>query len=521
MGRVQQRDVYFSAKPYAAPFNSVGLDIADNLIYEISTSNTAKVQYYTYCIQGLHRLIPAVVSMPCRGLVTTSGNRTFGVWGNEFREVVSQGDSYVVRGTLLTYTGVVRFAENGYQVIAVDGQNGYIHDLTSNVFAQILDEYFPGVDDPGHGPTHVVCLDTYFIVNKSGTNKYFWSAPGYVPYAFDATQPSILNLWWGLNFGEKIGDSDNIVALAATPEILWVFGQNSMEPHHNAANENPTTQIFQRLDNAVVAIGCGAPDTVVNFGNNVYWLSKSRQGIVGLFTCGTDFQPSRISQPGLDTRIQSYGDLSGAFAFAYAVDHHSFINWVFPTGTSTDGGTEVGATWAYDVTVGTCNRRTKWVAAEGKAYPHQAQFATQNWNMLIVGDNSSDALYWLDQSRYYNDQPTGDVPQDIQIKFTSPIGYDNNHNIIYWKVQLNHQPGFAPRSGYGSHPKIGLRISNDTGVTWGRSVFASMGRLGQYSFRTEWSPCGIGRNRVFEWTCTAPVKRVFTGYTIFFEECSR
>jgi len=527
--QIQKADTYFSSKPYSSPYVSTGLDILDNFYVEYASSPTAKVQYNYIGLQGLRLLLPSTSPSPCRGMMTASNGRTFGVWGTQFVEIDSNAAVRVVRNPdapLRTFGGLVRFAENGYQIILVDGQYGYTFDLTSNAFNQITDQYFPGVadNDPSKGPSHVVQIDTYFLVNSGLTNNFYWSAPGYIPYAFDFLQPGVTNLWNGLQFGTKIGDTGNITAMARTNHLLWLASLNSIEVQYNAAGNDPsaaTGQLFQRVTNALIGYGVAAPDTFVAMGDYVYWIGHDSLGTVGIFRCGSDFQPQRISERGLETRIQSYASYTDAYAFVYAIDGHQFVQFVFPQGTSVDGGNVNGATWCYDITTATCTRRTKWIASEGQPYRYQGEFATENFSMLLMGDNASNAVYALDSSKFDNDLPDGSGVQMIQGRFSSPISYNNNKNIIFHECQLNHQPGFAPQYGQGAAPRIALQISNDAGVTFGRSVFKSMGVQGLYGYRTVWKPCGMGRNRVHLWTVTDPVRRVINGYTLSYEVCTR
>lgn len=513
-------DVRFSAVPYAQPYASVGLELLDNFYVERSQSPSNKVEYYYVGIQGLHLLQAKSSANPCRGIFTTSGNRTFGVWGNGIYEILTNGTSRALIGQLLTSAGIVRFAENGYQMIAVDGCYGYILDLTSGAWAQITDEYFPGIDgnDPTKGPSHVACIDTYFLVNSRGTNKYFWSAPGYIPFAFSASTPAIKNLWWGLDYGQKIGDADNIVAMIQVVSNLFVFGRDSMEVHFDGGDSRG--QIFRRQENALANFGCLAADSLCRYGNEVYWLGRDKSGTIGMFAVGQDFVPKRISLRGVETRIQMYSRLDDCWAYSYAIDGHAFVVFNFPSGTSTDGGDVNGATWVYDVTSETWTRRSRWNAADGKAYRYAAQFATNNFGKLIVGDGSTDALYWLDSELLYNHTPEG-VREWIQGVFTTPITYDNNRMITIDAIQLNHQPGFSPRVGQGSAPVWLMAKSGAMGIVFGYERPASAGATGHYAQRTRWLKCGMGRQQVFRFRITDPIKRVVTGYTLDFREASR
>lgn len=516
-----KQDIPLSQTPYSAPYTSLGAEICDNWYLEAGTSPTGKARFYHVGAQGLHRLIEATNSNPCRGLYTTSGNRTFGVWGNGLYELTAQGAAKAQIGTLLTSAGVVRFAENGFQMIVVDGSYGYILELTSGAFAQITDEYFPGINppDPTKGPSHVACIDTYFLVNSRGSNRYYWSAPYYTPYAFDSTKPTIKNLWWGLDYGQKIGDTDHIVALIANKNLLLVMGQNSAEYHYDTGDSYG--QLFRRMDSALVGVGCSAPDSVCSYEDTVFFLGRSRAGTLGMFKVGLDFQPTRISTRGIETRIAQYSSISDCWAYTFFIDGHAYASWNFPSGTSVDGGDVNGATWLYDITNGTWTRRTRWDSTSGESYRWAAQFATYNWSRLIMGDGSTDAVYELDGEHYVNDHPTGSGVDYINRTMTGPIGYDNNKRLIYDSLQLQFQQGMGLRTGQGSEPYAMMAMSRDAGFTFGYERLASIGKTGEYAYRTIWRKCGMGRNMVPRFRITEPIRCIVHGLTAEIRECIR
>ena len=55
---------------------------------------------------------------------------------------------------------------NTFQVIFVNGQNGYIWDTVALTFTQITDTAFPT------SPIDVTFLDGFFIVADGGTNNF-------------------------------------------------------------------------------------------------------------------------------------------------------------------------------------------------------------------------------------------------------------------------------------------------------------------------------------------------------------
>ncbi len=75
-------------------------------------------------------------------------------------------DVITLIGTISTAVDYVGVDANTFQVIFVDGQNGYIYDTTTNIFAKITDPAFP------INPIDVCYLDGFFVVANGGTNNF-------------------------------------------------------------------------------------------------------------------------------------------------------------------------------------------------------------------------------------------------------------------------------------------------------------------------------------------------------------
>lgn len=87
--------------------------------------------------------------------------------GSVFRTTGSTGFLSTSRiGSLNTTTGYVGVDANQYQVIFVDGIEGFIWDTNANTFEEITDTGFPG------NPLDVCFLDGFFIVTDGGTNGF-------------------------------------------------------------------------------------------------------------------------------------------------------------------------------------------------------------------------------------------------------------------------------------------------------------------------------------------------------------
>lgn len=96
----------------------------------------------------------------------------YNVYGSSvFRTTGSTGFlSTTLIGSLNTTVGYVGIDANTYQVIFVDGEDGFIWDTNALTYRQITDTGFPD------NPIDVCYLDGFFIVASGGTNNFQLSA---------------------------------------------------------------------------------------------------------------------------------------------------------------------------------------------------------------------------------------------------------------------------------------------------------------------------------------------------------
>lgn len=124
------------------------------------------------------------VMLPTSGLVDsglnfapeTGGSRAtfvfksiiYQVYGSSVYRITGETDNLAFSkiGSLNTQSGYVGIDANTYQVIFVDGQNGWIWDINANTFEQITDTGFPAK------PIDVCFLDGFFIVANGDTNTF-------------------------------------------------------------------------------------------------------------------------------------------------------------------------------------------------------------------------------------------------------------------------------------------------------------------------------------------------------------
>jgi hypothetical protein len=489
-------------KSYASPYYSIDREICQNMYHEFAQSTDAKAEYYLVKIPGLKRFgnIPVNYAGACRAMMTAGNGRTFGVFGNNMLEILSNGAKSFI-GTIDTYTGVVQIAENGYQLILVDGTNGWILNFGDNNWTKITDEYFPGNSQATLAPTHVCYIDTYFIVNVPNTNEYYYSE-SYYQRAHDNTttdyDPLEPNGYWNpINSGKKIGKSDNIIALANCNNYLWLFGANSNEVHYDTGDFNG--QLFARYEGAILNYGCNSKNSIATYANNVFWLSSDISGTLGVFT-NDGLVPKRISTRGIEQIIENFSTYTDCIGYTYAQSGHAFYVMQFPT---------ANRTFVYDLVTDRWHERTYLSKGSGALYAWKGMFATTNFSKLIMGDNATSAIYQLDPEYYQNDNAMDLDFNYIRCAKNTPIAFDLGKMIRYNWAQIVCNQGQGLRintvAGVGADPHVQLHYSNDMGITYLNERSAPLGKIGQTLMRSRVVGLGSGRNRVFMVTMTDPV----------------
>ena len=504
-------------KPYNSPYNSIGKEICHNLYLEQAISETAKAQYYYLKIPGMRLLgTSATVDNPnkgaCRGIFTSTNNKTYVVNGNSLYELYQNGIKGF-KGILTgsnSWTSVVSFAENGYQLILVDGTGGWIFDYKTETLVQITDEYFPGNSENTLAPTFVTYINTYFIVNEPNSNTYYWSNSYYMRNHDNTTSeysPTESQGYWNaLQSGKKMGRPDYIIALMDCSNMLWCFGNNSVEVHYDTGNYNG--QQFSRYEGAIIEVGCAASNSVSKFANNVFWLGSDKSGIVGVFM-NEGMVGKRISTRGIEQIIEFMPKSSDCIAFTYSQAGHSFYVMQFPSANKT---------LVYDISTNTWHERTHLDNETGGLNNWAGMFCAVNWGMNIIGHISYSSYFELDTEYYQNDNPNGIGVNYIKCVKTTPISFNLGLLMRFNSIQVMFKQGVGTNTNtpelVGRNPECQIAWSNDAGESFGNERTAYLGRMGEYQYRTRLLVLGIGRNRVWRITISDPVPVILLGLIV-------
>lgn len=384
-------------------------------------------------------------------------------------------------GNLQTRVGAVSMADNGQQLMIVDGANGYILGLANSSFTQITSPNF-------YGSNVVVFLNGYFVLVKPGTGQFYWSA------LYDGTS------YDALDFATAESSPDLAVTLMPFKNQLMVLGGQTAQPFYNAGDP---LSAFSAIPGATIEHGCAAPLSVAKTGDIILWLGLDDYGN-GVVWKAAGYLCQKASNYGLELAIQGYGDISDATAFVYQQRGHTFYVLNF---------TKANATWVLDVELGVWHERSS-VGKDGTLGRWRANCHSYANGQHVVGDFEDGRLYILDFSNFTDDG------QAITRMRRSPHVSANLKRMIHSKAQLDCRVGVGTDgTTLGQQPTAMLRYSDDGGFTWSNEKWKSLGRIGNGLARVKWERLGFSRNRVYEVKVTDPVDVALIGMDLDLIPC--
>lgn len=437
-----------------------------NLFPEISESGDSKNVARLVGTPGL-RLFATAGGGPIRGSFTTAGERCFVVSGDTLYELTSTGTA-TSRGTLNTAIGRVSIAENGTQMMIVDGTNGYIFTLATNSLAVIADAQYPDA------ATIVGYQDTYFIVNNPGTGDFYISANN------DGTS------WTATDKTTVESSPDNLVSLLSDHGELFLFGEKTVEVYYNSGNASFP---FDRISQAIMQVGCAAAHTPQSFDNNVVWLGEDTRGGRFIWSVSDAYRPVRISTQAVEEALASVDDVSDAYAWTYKQKGHEFYCLQVPG---------LMSTWVYDAATQLWHERSYFNPALNREERHLGATFTYFGNKSLVGDRDSGKIYEL-KLNHYTDNGT----EIHRIRITPHLSNEMKR-VFITDLMLDMETGVGLTDG--TDPKVMLQVSKDGGRTFGDERWKSFGKLGAYKTRAKWNRLGSSRDWVFKFKITDAVQ---------------
>ena len=421
-------------------------------LHLVAMETPAKAQFILRKVAGLEAC-PATLAAGARGCHSTH-DRAFVVGGATLYEIDS-GGNVTYLGTLSSSVGPVCMASGQTQLVIVDGNNGYVFTLASNLFAQITDPDWPGADQ-------VEYLDGFFILTREDSQEVYVSAIDDAS-AIDA-----------LDFASAESYADPVVATVVRNREVVLLGSVSTERFFNSGGADYP---FSRDNAAISEVGCHAPWSVGRIDNSFMWIGRDRNGS-GLVFRDTDRQPRRISTHAVEEALKRSTDLAAATAYTYQQGGLSFYCINAPG---------LDATWCYEISTG------GWFeVAEldelGQFKPMRITHALYAFGR-VYGFDADGGCYVITRDAYTF---AGDTikcsrisPNDV-----APLRTDQ----FYSEFVLDCTTGECDQ---GDAPVVELSWSNDGGQTYGDPVARPYGPVGNYHPRLIWRRLGRARDRVW------------------------
>jgi hypothetical protein len=312
-------------------------------------------------------------SIPGMDYFTTVGDGPIrGDWNVE-------GAHYVVSGTRLyrvaesgaaTEIGVIPGSnrvsmthtqqDGGYVLAVFNGPQGFTYTTSTDTFAEITDEGFPGFRVAGFIDSYIAGIekDGLFAAHSDLANAREYNTVD--QYEAEAA-PDLL-------VGQIIDHGE-----------WWLMGGRTIEVY---ANTGATTGTFQRIPGSTIERGLAAPFAVAKLDNSVFLLGDD-----GIAYRASGYSLVRISTQQEEQQFAKC-DLSQAFAFTYEDRGHKVFYLTFPD----------GATHGYDVASGEWHKRHSYGLSNWRIAT-----LTRVGERWIAGDRFNGRLYELDWDAMQDD----------------------------------------------------------------------------------------------------------------------
>lgn len=463
-------------------------------------------------------------------------NYQYHVNGNTFWRVANDGTKLAL-GTLLTSGGRCDVSDNGFQIMVVDGDNGYIYSLATpqtistltnvgttatlttasshglstgmqvTVSGALPAQYngtytvtvidgasfsYTMASDPGApaAPVGSYAIASAFVQVPSfpGGSTITFMNGYFIVNVPDTSQWNISSLydgytWDALDFANAESDPDSLVRVMADNGQICLFGIKTTEFWGDSGSQDFP---FARIGASAIEWGLAARWSLCKFQDSLIFLRRNRLGQVQVATL-SGYNATQVSNPELDYEMSQYSAVEDATAFTYMKAGHAFYQINFPS---------VGKSWLYDA------QSNSWSEVKSSGGRHRGEIQANYLNDSYVSDYETGKVYRLDENALTDDG------EPIEREFISRHQTAGDYTRLY-QLWLEMEGGVGLNMGQGSDPKMMMSISRDNGHTYGAEVVATIGKIGQYRKRAVFNRIGRSRDWLFKFRITDPVKTVF------------
>lgn len=260
-----------------------------------------------------------------------------------------------------------------------------------------------------------------------------------------------------LSFVTAEQSADKLIRLKVDRGELLVFSQYTIEIWTLTGNTDSVIQ-YRTLINR----GLLARDTVQSCDGTLMFAGLSKEGEKGVYRL-EGYAPKKISNHEVDRLIESETDPSALLSFSYGKAGHSFYvlkgtNW----------------TRTYDAAT------QQWHGRKSKGVETwRAQYSIGAWNKVIVGDQQTGKLFYLDPNTNTED---GEVMVATIICPTMHL-FPKGGIVDRLDIDFLVGQGRTLPADVGYEPMLMLERSTDGGNTYHGARHLKMGRQGAYETR--------------------------------------
>lgn len=356
-------------------------------------------------------------------------------------------------GTIKTNTGYVGIDSLNNELMLVDGEDGWILDVSTDLFTEINDPNFPS------GATDVVALGNRFVTNKGESNVFHYSEPG------------TGLTWGGLNF---FSVSDTVVAFSTINGRMLVMSTTSTNPWYVAGGTAPFLPQLPSFD-----LGCAAVGSVAKGFGMVVWLSRTDKGVSSIVAT-TGGMPIHLSDESMDTEFDKYINVEDAMSYLYK-NELGHIMYVINL-------TLDNKSWMYDFNT---KKFSELSSEEDNRHLGNAYVYLEGRHYVL--DYKAPKMY--DMAVEYGTDDGAVIKRVI----TSPNFLFPNDVSIDW-LEFIMKQGTGTQSGNDENPQARLRISKDGGTSYGAERSQPIGKIGRRLQKTGFDELGVSDSWIFEMT---------------------
>jgi len=372
-------------------------------------------------------------------------------------------------GVLGTKSGVVVMAENGVQLVIVDGEDGWVYTKGLSNITLITDAVFVATKTKT-----ISALDGMFIAVKEGTREFFVST------AYDP------QTWPGLKTASAEFQGGVVNATWADRE-LFIFTPNFTQVYYNSS-ASPMPWLPIRTGRLLY--GLAAPNSLAICDNTTYFLARGPNGALFIGRLN-GYNIERVSTRAWEREWGSYETVEDAIGIGIQWDGHEWYVLTFPSALHGHG-----KTFLFDSEAGTLGlfEIGDYQAHAGDFGSHQMRIHSYFNGKHLIGDNLGK---WHEMKA---DVFTYDTSPLISLR-RAPVLHANRERMFFNSLQIDCE--------VGSGGTTMLDISDDGGRTFDNRRYKTMGTAGQYDERVIYRQLGSAFDRVFQFSVSDAVNRKF------------